>query len=436
MAGAFFICLLGFGVRRALGGAVMTTNGVFYPAAVILLLAVLYECYALWRTRRASALHRLIAPWRWQANAVLELAVPALILTILHFYSPRGEYAALSGPSILLFPLIILVSILRLRPRFTLLTGCGAALVHWSLGLHAVATGAVPEHHGPVVLSYGVLLLLIGFAGAGVARAVRRYVIEAVDEATERERAGRRLASMERDLDVARDIQSGLLPHTTPAYPGLDIAGMNRPAEKTGGDYYDWQELPDGRILIVMADVTGHGIGPALVMAVCRAYSRASAPLDSSPASLLQRLNGLLSTDLRGGRFITLALAIIDPAGRVELASAGHGPNLLFRSKDRAVEQFGGDGLPLAVMADETYGPSRTFHLAKGDVLVLLTDGVFERANRAGQQFGTQRLADAVATAAPLPARQILDSIDRAANEFAAGAAQNDDVTIVVIKRT
>jgi serine phosphatase RsbU (regulator of sigma subunit) len=264
----------------------------------------------------------------------------------------------------------------------------------------------------------------------------RRYVIEAVEEATEAERAALAVAAFDRDLRVAHDIQMGLLPSERPAIAGYDVAGMARPAAQAGGDYYDWQPLPDGRLVVAIADVTGHGIGPALVMAVCRAYSRASAPTTDGPQALMERLNDLIYEDVKGARFITMVLAVISASGDVEMVSAGHGPTLLYRAASNDVERFDGDGLPLGVVANESYGPRRDVRLERGDVLLMLTDGFFEYF-RAGddQQYGTERLASALrANAAGSPA-QIIAAIDKSVTDFANGAPQNDDMTAVAIKR-
>src|SRR6185369_6085789 len=113
---------------------------------------------------------------------------------------------------------------------------------------------------------------------------------------------------------VARSIQQALIPHAGPSIPGFDIAGWNRPADQTGGDYYDWQMLPDGNWIVTLADVSGHGIGPALVTAACRAYVRASSFYNSDLSSLAGRMNRLLAEDLPEGRFVTMVSVIIDRA--------------------------------------------------------------------------------------------------------------------------
>jgi serine phosphatase RsbU (regulator of sigma subunit) len=211
---------------------------------------------------------------------------------------------------------------------------------------------------------------------------------------------------------------------------------MSRPADETGGDYYDWQQLPDGRLLVVLADVTGHGIGPALVMAVCRAYARASAAVISDPAPLMRRLNELLLADLPDGRFITLAIALLSPDGTVELVSAGHGPTLLYRAADAAITSFGGDGLPLGLMPDERYEPVARFTMHPGDVLLLLTDGFFEWQRHPDREaFGIERLEQTLKDHATRAPADLLTALDHAATTFAAGAKQQDDVTAVVIRR-
>jgi serine phosphatase RsbU (regulator of sigma subunit) len=443
MSAVFAVMLIVLIARRMAGGVVMSTDAVFYPRLVLTAAAIILEL-ALWAmVRRATRENRLMPAWLWIATAIFELAVPTAMMMILHMFSPRGEYAAISAPPLMVFPIVVLMSVLRLRPMFALCTGLGAAAAHWALVLWTIDDGAVAPEHWPVLLAYGVSLALMGVMAMVVTHAARRYVIEAVEEATARERDAQRLAAIERDLSVAREIQAGLLPRNAPRLRGFDIAGLNQPADKTGGDYYDWQELPDGRLLVVMADVTGHGIGPALVMAVCRAYARASAPLERDPASLLSRLNALLHADLQGGRFITLAAALLNDAGEVELVSAGHGPTLVCRAggvgrgaDESSVERFGGDGLPLAVIESESYGPSRRFALKHGEVIVMLTDGVFEWKNAQGEQFGLERLSDAVARASGQGAKQIVQGIYRAVHDFAGGSPQEDDVTVVVVKRT
>jgi serine phosphatase RsbU (regulator of sigma subunit) len=421
-------------VRRSAGGVVMSDDEMFYPYAGLLVLAIVCQLILLAVLRRANRSATLLPEWVWRVSAMFDLAAAAGLLVISAFLSPRGAIAALSAPPLLLMPLVVLLSVLRLRPDFTLYTGLTGAAIHFALATRAILiTDTSPD---PVYLVYGFILVLIAIAARFVAREVRRHVKEAADEAAAHERADRQLFCMQRDLSIARDIQVGLLPTRSPELSGFDITGMNRPADQTGGDYYDWQQLPDGRLAVVLADVTGHGIGPALVMAVCRAYARATAPSASDPAALLTRLNELVSADMPADRFITLVVGILDDAGGAHLISAGHGPTLLYRAATGEVIQFGGDGIPLGINPVEEYGPPTSLTLNEGDVLVMLTDGFFEWSRPGdGEQFGIRRLQEALRTTAAGDAKTILHTIDQTVRSFCDGSPQSDDMTAIVIKR-
>jgi sigma-B regulation protein RsbU (phosphoserine phosphatase) len=187
---------------------------------------------------------------------------------------------------------------------------------------------------------------------------------------------------IERDLEIARDIQRSLLPVGKPDLPLHEIAGWSQPADRTGGDYYDWQTLPDGRTIITLADVSGHGIGPALVTAVCRAYARASFASMRQFAPVIEQLNDLLTADLSKGRFVTFAAAMLDPhTENVELISAGHGPFFHYVAAEHRLVEIQASNVPLGLASGVDYQPATERHLARGDFLLLLTDG-FQRSRR------------------------------------------------------
>jgi serine phosphatase RsbU (regulator of sigma subunit) len=421
--------------RRWLGGVVMGDSRLFVPYSGVLGVAIVCQIILLATLRRANRAGRLLPPWVWRGSAMFDLAVAAGLLTLAQLLSPRGAVTALSAPPLLLMPLVILLSVMRLRPEFTLHTGLTGAAVHLVLAARAIAVTDAP--FDPVYVAYGIILALTGVAGWLVAREVKKHVREAADEAAAHEHSNRQLFGMQKDLAVAREIQLGLLPRRPPALPGFEITGMNRPADQTGGDYYDWQQLPDGRLAVILADVSGHGIGPALVMAVCRAYARSTAPTAPDPAALLSRLNDLLHDDLPADRFITFVVAVLDAAGGARLVSAGHGPTLLYRAASGDVTQFGGDGVPLGVIPGEEYGPTNDLTLDEGDVLVMLTDGYFEWARLSdGEAFGIQRLHDTLRATAHADASTILRIFDETVRRFCDGSPQSDDMTAIVIKRT
>ena len=250
------------------------------------------------------------------------------------------------------------------------------------------------------------------------------------------ERANRE--KVERDLDLAREIQRGLLPKTEPNTPGFEIAGWNQAADQTGGDYFDWLELPDGRTIITLADVTGHGIGPALIVAVCRAYMRASAGSGAIElAEAVGRVNDLLHEDIPEGRFVTAVVCIVDPErSRMSMVSAGQAPLLFYDAVSGAVHNWDADDLPLGIMSGVTFDTPRNVDFASGDVLVLTTDGFFEWANPRGEQYGTTRMVDFLKANHALAPQAFIDELYKAVLVHAEGTEQGDDLTAVVIRKT
>ena len=147
------------------------------------------------------------------------------------------------------------------------------------------------------VVVYGVIILASGFMAGAVAGEIRKYMQAALREAETQQQ----LQQVQHDLDIARSIQQSLLPRVRPRLAGFEIAGWNHSADATGGDYFDWKQLPDGRLVVTMADVTGHGIGPALLASICRAYSRASFKVEDSLPAILQHINESFEEDLTNG---------------------------------------------------------------------------------------------------------------------------------------
>ena len=281
-----------------------------------------------------------------------------------------------------------------------------------------------------------------------------RSLAEAHDTMRESLKSVIKLEKLERDLDIARDIQFGLLPTELPDTPGFEIAGWNRPADKTGGDYFDWLTLPDGRTLFTLADVTGHGIGPALIVAVYRAYMRAAAAGSASVANgataanggtdgavdlgaIIGRVNELLCVDIPDGRFITAAMGFISPTEhQVELLSAGQAPMLFFESQTGTVRNWDADDLPLGIMEGVEYGSGRRIAFAPGDMLVLATDGFFEAVNPTDEQFGTEAVEQFIRENHHLPPDEFIRKLYQKVKAYAAGEEQADDLTALVIKRS
>lgn len=241
---------------------------------------------------------------------------------------------------------------------------------------------------------------------------------------------------MRRDLEVAREIQQGLLPKLPPALEGWDVAGWSRPADETGGDCYDWLLLPDGRLMVVIGDATGHGIGPALVSAEARALLRGTATQTQDLPSIVPHVNDLLCEDLRDGTFVTAFIGFLDPStGVLEYASAGHGPILSFSAGSASIAEHATHGTPLGMFPEMAYKPPSRITLLPGDMLLLFTDGFFEWAGPDGTQFGQDRLAAVVGRDRDLPAAGIIRAVYDEAVAFARGTRQADDCTAVIVKR-
>jgi phosphoserine phosphatase len=241
---------------------------------------------------------------------------------------------------------------------------------------------------------------------------------------------------LESALAIARDIQQALLPKTAPAVPGYDIAGWNQPADETGGDCYDYIPLPDGRLGINIADASGHGIGPALIISEMRALLRAFSDQGTSSPDVLTRANHWLCADLLESRFVTAFFGILAPDRHcLEYASAGHGPLFWYKAASREVACTSATGLPLGVLDPLVVAPAPPVHFAPGDLGVLLTDGFVEAEDPQDQAFGQERMGQLIRDHAGSSAAELIRVMADAVRAFVAGAPQADDLTVVVIKR-
>jgi phosphoserine phosphatase len=268
---------------------------------------------------------------------------------------------------------------------------------------------------------------IAGFLGSQAGVAIQRQRL--LDHFAEKQR-------IQRDLNLARTIQQGLLPRSNPAVAGFDVAGWNRPADETGGDFFDFLPLADGRLAVAIADATGHGIGPALIMAEARAFFRA---LVGGPAGLERAVNDmhrLLCLDLPDNRFVTAFCGILDPAsGVVEFLSAGQGPILHYEAATGAIRELPAQGLPLAFFPEASYEGSTRITMAPGDVLVLLTDGFYEWVRDDGEAFGEERVGEVIRRLHLAPAAEMIAGFYQAVLDFSGGSRQADDLTAVIVRR-
>ena len=242
-------------------------------------------------------------------------------------------------------------------------------------------------------------------------------------------------ARVNRELELAREVQERLLPVKLPSLPGVDVAAAYRSAEQVGGDYYDLFTTPAGAICMVVADVSGKGIAAAIVMAALRASLHALMLQSGlSVPAIAERLNGLLYNGSSASRYATLFLAIYDPTTqRLTSVNAGHNPPLLHRADGTFVELTCGGPvvglLPVAVYESET------LTIALGDTLVAYTDGVTEARDPRGDEWGDDHLKSAIRECAAEPtSRQMVQSILTRFDRFVSTAPQTDDITLVVFR--
>lgn len=242
--------------------------------------------------------------------------------------------------------------------------------------------------------------------------------------------------TMEHQLEIAKSIQEGLLPQTMPETEHFEIVGWSKPADQTGGDYFDCHALPDGQLVLTIGDVTGHGIGPALVTAASRAYARASFNSNESIDKTVARLNQLLHTDLQGDRFVTLIACVLDPIERrLQLVAAGHGPIILYRKATDSVEVTSdAHGVPLGAFDHCDYDPPTEIIFQPGDALVLVSDGFYDWMDESGEVFGTERMCESIKRACQSPEPRIIEALRADIAAFNKGRGQHDDTTALVIR--
>ena len=241
---------------------------------------------------------------------------------------------------------------------------------------------------------------------------------------------------MQRAMEIARDIQRGLLPKRNPTVAGFDIAGFSQPADETGGDIYDFVPLADGRVVVVVADAAGHGIGPALVIAETRAMLRALCGQVADVPVVLSAVNELLAADLGDARFVTCFFGVLDPpASCLTFASAGHGPMLFYDRQSDSFSQEVATGMPLGAFEDARFDQVIRHELRPGDFAAILTDGLFEAINANDQQFGVPRVMELLQCCRDMPAQETVEALRDTVMSYVGDQPQADDLTAVLIRR-
>jgi serine phosphatase RsbU (regulator of sigma subunit) len=257
--------------------------------------------------------------------------------------------------------------------------------------------------------------------------AIRVENTRLLDEQLKRER-------MEHELQVASEIQQRFQPTAPPQVPGYELQGISFPCYEIGGDYYDFIQREDGRLIVALGDVSGKGAAAALLMSSLHAAVHAQAASHDSILKTISGVNRYLAENIPANRFITLFYAELQPkTGALSFLNAGHNPPLIVHAAG-TMEQLAAGGLPLGIMPDAEYREGLT-HLSYGDVLVIYSDGVTEAQSPSGEEFGPTRLYDVVARNMEASAAGIRDRIESALTKFSQGTPAADDITLVIVKR-
>lgn len=235
---------------------------------------------------------------------------------------------------------------------------------------------------------------------------------------------------LQKDVEIARRIQQHLLPPVPHSHRGLDLALRYAAAESASGDTYDFVPLGDGRVAIMVGDVTGHGVGAALLTHAAQAALRSYLELLDDPSQVTTRLNQRLVASVETGNFMSLLLVVVDPLRRsMQYVNAGH-PELIHVTKD-GVTQYGKTGMVLGVVGGQDYQVSDPVPLATGDILFLFTDGVDEAKSPTRDNFGEQRLRDLLRGMHGQPAESVLAAVEAAMHQHTGGGNLEDDLTMI-----
>jgi len=269
------------------------------------------------------------------------------------------------------------------------------------------------------------------FVGQALAAqaAVVLHRVKVTQQIIESERLGQ-------EISVARDVQMGTLPTEMPEIAGYEFGGAFAPADQTGGDLYDFVPLDDTRLFLLMGDATGHGIGPALSATQVRAMLRVAIRLESSLDDAFIHINDQLCEDLPDDRFVTGFFGLLDAETHtVRFHSGGQGPIMHFQAEMGEYDWHPATTFPLGYIPQSDLQPPQTAELDPGDILGLISDGIYEYENEAGEQFGRKGVMRILDDNPDAPAQELVDKIMAAARKHGGTAPQADDITIVLARR-
>ena len=240
---------------------------------------------------------------------------------------------------------------------------------------------------------------------------------------------------LDEEVSLAREIQMSTLPTEMPGVPGYDVHGQFLPTGHAGGDMFDLVML-GGQLFILMGDATGHGFGPALSATQMQAMLRVAFRCGADLGQAYRHVNNQLEEDLPDDRFVTAFMGFLDPQEHVvRYYSGGQGPIVHFRAAEERCEWYRPTTFPVGILQIDDPGEAHTLSMAPGDLLVLLSDGIYEFENRQGAQFGEERVGRLLEYHHRLPAAELARQILNATFEHGQGTSQEDDITLVLVRR-
>jgi phosphoserine phosphatase RsbU/P len=259
---------------------------------------------------------------------------------------------------------------------------------------------------------------------AGVAVQRHRLQLEALE-----------IVALRHEMDLAKRTQEALIPKQPPCIPGIECCGWTLPASITGGDCFDLWRLSDGRLGILVADASGHGLAPALVVSQARTLVRAISEFESDPHRLLGHVNARLAEDLEWGQFVTAFLAFLSPGGVLHWSSAGHGPVLVRPAVGLPMQTLDPPVQPLGVLPTWTDRSPAPIPLERTGSLIVVTDGIFEATNAENEQLGIERMCETLDAHQHESPKQLLSNLRESVRTWYAGRDALDDQTIVIVQR-
>jgi phosphoserine phosphatase len=241
---------------------------------------------------------------------------------------------------------------------------------------------------------------------------------------------------LDREITVARDVQMGTLPKVMPTVDGYDVAGTFAPTDQTGGDLFDFVQLGENKLFLLMGDATGHGIGPALSATQVRAMLRVALRLGATLDDAFVHVNDQLVEDLPDDRFVTAFFGMLDAADHcVKFHSGGQGPIMHYHAASNSYDWHEASTFPLGYMKQTHLGEAISLEMEPGDILGLISDGIYEYENESGSHFGQQGIKRIIAEFPNSAAGELVQRIMQAARHHGGRVPQADDITIVLVRR-